>query len=335
MSYKLRITAKENFRKAEILFQQGRYEEAVSYLRQSAWDSKVQYQCYALLAYCHYKGLGTPVNHYAAHMWYRHLIARKEGIETAKSMLGSEFDKISSLRVDIPTGNRYEFYDYKIGRIVLRGETGRERVQFYNDRVEVELSKSYLHYDSYQAIEMIYGLYDWHEENRRYPVLIDQSYREDYDHYSLRIERGKGNKFTHRVEGDCYTIIVPRDIRFDQLVTREAIIIESNKLMRKAALKYLPQRLKELSERTGLKYSGCQIKKMSDCAACYYYQTKQIVITPEIITYSSRKIDAILIHELCHSLIKGHGQDFYDLILKHGGEEILRINKTFPEYNLS
>ncbi len=49
MSYKLRITAVENFRKGENLFRQGRYEEAVSCFRQSAWDYNVRCHCYACL----------------------------------------------------------------------------------------------------------------------------------------------------------------------------------------------------------------------------------------------------------------------------------------------
>ncbi len=119
------------------------------------------------------------------------------------------------------------------------------------------------------------------------------------------------------------------------MVTREAIYIENNKLMKKADQKYLPQRLKELSERTGLKYSDCKIIKMDDCSGNYHSQSGVISLSPEIIQYPTQEIDAILIHELCHSLIKSHEQDFYDLILKYGGEEILRINKTFSEYKLS
>lgn len=334
MYYNSSKRGEENARKGEELFHQGRYEEAVAYLRRAAYSYLISHRSYAYLAYCHYKGYGTPVNHYAAYRWCRLLLEKRQGVDIAKSIWGNDFDKIYSLRVSAPQSDCYEFNDYIIGRVVVRSGTRRERTQFYSNRVEVEVSSQYNHYDSHIVIGMIYNLFHWHEDNRNLPPHIDENYRENYDLYSLLIKRGACDKITHRVSGNCYTIIVPYNTRFEQIVTREAIIIESNKIMKKAALSYLPQRLKELSERTGLKYTLCHIRKIEGNCSGMYTKSGEIFLIPEIIKDSSLEIDAILIHELCHSLVLGHGQDFYDMVLKYGGEEILKINQTFTEYKL-
>lgn len=330
MSYKLRVSADQNAEKGETLFLQGRYEEAISYLRRSVCFGR-RHKSHTLLAYCHYKGLGTPIDHYVAYKWYRELLCNDKdgvGIKIAQNIFGKDFDKINTLQYPMTQSNRYEFYDYTIGRVVVRSDTGRERVQFYADRVEVEVSHSDL-YDSSNAIESIYDLHESKEKCRKLPQRIDETFRRDYDHFALCVQRGNNDKYTHKVAGHCYTIITPKNINFDLIVTREAIICEGLKHMRRAALKYIPKRMKELSEQTGLKYNDCKVINLSDCSyrGVYNPNTGVITIDTHSIKWSTKVIDALIIHELCHSLHLGHEQIFYDTMLQYGGKEILNIDK--------
>jgi hypothetical protein len=212
------------------------------------------------LAYCHYKGLGVPVNHYAALRWHRHFIEKKDGIAYARQVYGSDYDKICALRVARPQGGSSEFDDYLIGRVVLRSDTRYERVRFYADKVVVELAGLDPYYDNNYAIGMIINAYEFHN----LPSNLDERFTRDYEFYSLRIKQGNVAKITHVANGDIYTIVVPKDMRFDQIVTQVAILMESRKVTKKAAQKYLPLRVAELSKQTGLKYTKCTIKNIDN-----------------------------------------------------------------------
>lgn len=311
--------------KGEALYRQGRYKEAVSYFRQAASRGYSTHQACAYLAYCHYKGLGVPVNHYAAFRWHRHLIAKKDGVANARQVYGSEFDRICALQVAHPQGDSSEFDDYLIGHVVLRSDTTYERVRFYADKVVVELAGLDSCYDNYYAIGMIINAYEFHN----LPPNLDESFTRDYEFYSLRIKQGNVAKVTHVANGDIYTIVVPKEMRFDQIVTQVAILMESRKVTKKVAQKYLPLRIAELSKQTGLKYTKCTIKNIDDYSG-YHLRSGEVILSPYVIKWSTKEIDALIIHELCHSLVTGHEQDFYDTLLKYGGEEIFEIDKNLP-----
>lgn len=311
--------------KGEELYRQGRYNEAVSYFRQATGRGYPTHHVFAYLAYCHYKGLGVPVNHYAAMCWHRHLMNKRDGITIARQVYGSDFEKICSLRVAPPEGDSSEFDDYLIGHIVLRSDTRYERVRFYADRVVAELAGYDPHHDNYYAISMITNAYEYHS----LPLNLDEHFTRDYEFYSLRIKQGDVAKVTHVAKGDIYTILVPEEMRFDQVVTQMAILMESRKVAKKAAQKYLPNRVAELSKQTGLKYTKCSIKNIDNYSG-YHLRSGEVILSPYVIKWSSKEIDALIIHELCHSLVTGHKQDFYDVLLKYGGEEIVELDKNLP-----
>ena len=314
--------------KGEELYRQGRYKEAVSHFRQAASRGYPSHLVYAYLAYSHYKGLGVPVNHYAALCWHQLLTEKKDGITSARQVYGSDFDKICALRAARPQGGSSEFDDYLIGRIELRSDTTYERVRFYADKVVVELAGLNPHYDNYYAIRMIDNAYEYHKYYNL-PSNLDESFTRDYEFYSLRIKQGNVAKVTHVAKGDTYTIVVPNDMRFDQIVTRVAILMESRKVTKKAAQKYLPPRVAELSKQTGLKFTKCTIRNIDNYIG-YHLRSGEVILSPYVIKWSSKEIDALIIHELCHSLVTGHEQDFYDTLLKYGGEEIFEIDKKLP-----
>ncbi|MBQ9736753.1 MAG: M48 family metallopeptidase [Clostridia bacterium] len=47
-----------------------------------------------------------------------------------------------------------------------------------------------------------------------------------------------------------------------------------------------------------------------------YNYKREIVLSPQIARYDPRYLRALLYHELCHSLVRGHGEDFWALFAK-------------------
>jgi len=63
-----------------------------------------------------------------------------------------------------------------------------------------------------------------------------------------------------------------------------------------------------------------------------YNYLDRIEISPKIAKYDSKYIKVLLYHEVCHSIVRGHGRDFWDLLNKKlkNGEE---LNKEMNSIN--
>jgi predicted metal-dependent hydrolase len=106
---------------------------------------------------------------------------------------------------------------------------------------------------------------------------------------------------------------------------------------RDAARKYLPERLEQLSRQTGLPYNKCRVCALSGALGLYYIKSRNIDLEYSLILHRQDRLDAVLVHELCHNISSGHDRKFYDALLKYGGERLYRADTrgdsdTFPIY---
>lgn len=140
--------------------------------------------------------------------------------------------------------------------------------------------------------------------------------------------------FSYKSQNEIYTILVPRDINFDLVQTREYIIEYAISLMKVQAKSYITKRIKELSEQTGLEYDKCKLISLRNKSylGMYYYESKIVEISFHVIKSSKEYLDSLLIHELCHSLVKDHDDEFYALMERVSSKEFVEINKNFIGY---
>lgn len=64
----------------------------------------------------------------------------------------------------------------------------------------------------------------------------------------------------------------------------------------------------------------------------YYCDSKIVDISFHVIKSSEKYIDALLIHELYHSLVENHDEEFYALMERVSSKEYVKIDKEYIGY---
>lgn len=101
--------------------------------------------------------------------------------------------------------------------------------------------------------------------------------------------------------------------------------------LRRQARIYLPERLRTLSRQCGLPFNKVGIRgSRSRWGSCS--SQKNISLSYYLMILPSRLIDAVLIHELCHTVEMNHGPRFWALMNTHTAGEALRLTAELKQY---
>ena len=173
---------------------------------------------------------------------------------------------------------------------------------------------------------------DWRRQKYDYG-RIDENFQIDYPLFSLRVERGKSDRYSYRCEGDRYTIITPQSVDFDLAVTREYIIAYGVKLLKKAAEEYLPRRIAQIAKQTGLYYSRCKVVNSTKYNGMYFCNSGVVYLDYNLMKCSAEFIDTVILHELVHSICKNHDKRFYETMSRYGTERAVAVDKENIGYN--
>ena len=79
----------------------------------------------------------------------------------------------------------------------------------------------------------------------------------------------------------------------------------------------IAKRLPYWSKITGLKYNKFEIRDATTRFGSCMPSTKNVYFSSRLIMLAEDKIDAIIVHELCHMKYKYHNNDFYNLVSKY------------------
>lgn len=118
---------------------------------------------------------------------------------------------------------------------------------------------------------------------------------------------------------------IPRTVTFGEtpcfcashVVVRDDAPIDTQirALFMKEANAYLKQRTALLAERLGVAISGVKItsakKRFGSCSS-----KKGICLSFRLMAAPEALIDAVIVHELCHTVHMNHGKAFYELLLR-------------------
>lgn len=308
------------------LCERGRYAEAAAYFRRAIVfmegmrDIEVAAAAGSNLGFLHCRGLGMPRDLHTALQWNRLVASWRPRCEVTR-------DNIAYLEESAPRPQPWPrtFEEPGLGRVIIKRARTCCRVgEFRDNALEVYLPPD-RPYD-YAVVEA----WNYILNRLRFctlPEVLDEHVKRDYPLFQWRIERGAGCSYGYRREGTCYTIVTPSDVRFDELITRVRILDQGLALMQMAAEEFLPRRLREISERIGIPFASCGIKRYetTTLGVCYY-DRKQIFLACDLMKYEPQEVDALMIHELCHILHHGHTKKFYEAIRHYGGDEIAEID---------
>lgn len=79
----------------------------------------------------------------------------------------------------------------------------------------------------------------------------------------------------------------------------------------------IQERLPYWSKKTGIEYNTFKIRDAVSRFGSCVPSTKALHFSSRLIMLPEDKIDAIIVHELCHIIHRNHSQDFYNLVKKY------------------
>lgn len=313
-------TRKEWLEHGIALYRQGgRDREAVACFRRIVLYENVRREWDAVaaawLGRMHAEGCGVRRDLHTALLWYRKAVQWSPQFDIAREIL-SELEQLAPEPFPSP-----ETIDEPgLGRVIVKRTRTYCRIgRFRENAVEVHILPE-LPYD--YAVVLAWSHFRNRLEESYLPPILDESFRRSYPLFRLGVERGTEHRYGYRQEGKCYTIVTPCDVRFDELITREAIVERGWELMLTAAEEFLPRRLEEISRKIGIPYASCRIKRLKRALGLYYPDEKRVVLSCHLMKYPLLKVDAVIVHELCHAIHCNHSQQFKEAVRHYGGDRI-------------
>ncbi len=103
--------------------------------------------------------------------------------------------------------------------------------------------------------------------------------------------------------------------------------------LRRKAVEYIPKRVAEISQKTGLKYNRLTIRPtLSKWGSCS--TQKNISLSLYLMALPVHLIDFVIVHELCHTIHFNHSAEFHALVNSiMGGKEKL-LERELKGYSI-
>lgn len=233
--------------------------------------------------------------------------------------------------------DKTEIYE-DLGKVVFKKKSGVKRLIIRVKR-SGEINVTVPFFISYKrAEEFLLGKKDWINKTRKKiniekrKNLIDENTNYKTFNHTLRIIRYDNKKLKKKISFPFMNVFLPvnMDIRTPECQSYIKKAIEDT--YRIEAWDYLPLRLKYLSDKYSLPYSGFSIKKMKTRWGSCSVKNK-INLNLYLMALPEELIDYIILHELMHTLVKNHRKEFWDK-LQLICPEAIQLRKKLKNYSI-
>ena len=122
------------------------------------------------------------------------------------------------------------------------------------------------------------------------------------------------NKISISLQPDNKILLieVPKDL--EQNIIKQTVDKAIKKLFKNNTEVLIAKKLPYWSEITGLKYNEFKIRDATTRYGSCMPSKKNVYFSSRLIMLPEDKVDAIIVHELCHMKFKYHNKDFYNLV---------------------
>jgi len=150
--------------------------------------------------------------------------------------------------------------------------------------------------------------------------------------HRLAIVRDDGRNIRHRIADGTIRVFIPFEKKMESAEVQQAIRNAIERAMRKEALEFLPPRLDKIATHYGFKYKTVSIKNSrSRWGSCTY--DNHINLSLHLMMLPTLLIDYVIIHELCHTVHKNHGEHFWELMTKITGDA-RKLSREVDKYKI-
>lgn len=162
-------------------------------------------------------------------------------------------------------------------------------------------------------------------------TFFDGTFSLKTDCLSLTFQPIPGQKFMITSRPGIEIIHYPNDTDFRKNGMQEWLKKVVCEALRKQAKLYLPNRLEYLSKHCGLNFNNVTIRgsesRWGSCSS-----QKNISLSYYLMTLPGRLIDAVLIHELCHTVEMNHGPRFWALMDNYTAGQAKQLTEEIKRY---
>jgi hypothetical protein len=139
----------------------------------------------------------------------------------------------------------------------------------------------------------------------------DKTYRTKF--HELVLNRNNGDKITVRVQNGKINVSYPLQLNSDSAIVQSAIRNGIVRALKVEAKNYLPARVKELAEKSGMNFQNVAVKNVkSRWGSCS--RKKNINLNIHLMRLPEYLIDYVILHELAHTIELNHSKKFWALL---------------------
>ena len=140
-----------------------------------------------------------------------------------------------------------------------------------------------------------------------------------YKGIEYTIQREKTTKSRISIEinekENIFKIMIPENILQEEAKIYVDKLVK--KLLKRQTENLIYNKLPYWSEITGIKYNEVKIRDATSRYGSCMPSKKNLYFSSRLIMLSENKVDAIIVHELCHIVCKNHNKQFYNLVEKY------------------
>lgn len=169
------------------------------------------------------------------------------------------------------------------------------------------------------------------KENKQTIFTSELKFRTRF--HQLQLRPSEVNNYSAKLFNGTLEISYPLNIPIQNLDLQTFIQNSIIETLRREANYYLPIRIKELGQSCGFSYKSVQIKNTkSRWGSCSY--DNRINLNLHLMRLPKELCDMVILHELCHTIVKNHSSEFYQLLELHC-PELNRKRKEIKNYSIT
>lgn len=134
-------------------------------------------------------------------------------------------------------------------------------------------------------------------------------------HHRLQLLKHKAKQISLSVSHDLIQVRIPENINIRDSKVQELARKGIEFALRKEAIAYLPIRMAELANKSGLSFAGISIRasktRWGSCSS-----KNNINLSLHLMRLPDRLIDYVILHELAHTVVKNHSEKYWAYLEK-------------------
>lgn len=152
-------------------------------------------------------------------------------------------------------------------------------------------------------------------------------------YHSLKLKADKVNKYSAKLNNGILEVVYPLNSDIQNQALQDFIRKSIIETLHREASYYLPKRIEELARRCSFSYTSLSIKNTkSRWGSCTH--DNKINLCIHLMRLPKELCDMVILHELCHTLVKNHSKDFYYLLGQHCSD-LDRKRKEIKNYSIT